>query len=109
MSFGISLVLSVADKLPAFEITGSCKEVFGFGLTLPHNRETCIADEKEAHDRLHQKWSSYPATERGRCVGETMIGTPSYVDILTCLEMTQEGHALNKSLMGASKTKRGLK
>jgi hypothetical protein len=42
-----------------------------------------------------------------------MIGTPSYVDVLTCLEMTQEAEreaeALNKSLVGASKTKRGIK
>jgi hypothetical protein len=34
---------------------------------------------------------------------------PSYVEILTCLQMTQEADALKTPLLGASKTKRGIK
>ena len=124
MSFGLSLVLTVADKLPEFDIAASCKEVAGFGLAFEDTPETCIADEREAYNTLQQKWSSYPAVERGRCVDETkigaMIGSPSYVDLLSCLEMTQEAEkekreitqgaeAPHKSLVGASKTKRGVK
>ena len=124
MSFGVSLVLTVADKLPEFDIGASCKEVAGFGLAFQDNpereQEVCVADEKKAQDALRQKWSKYPAAERDRCVGEATIGTPSYVDVLTCLEMTQQAEqemremtqgaeAPHKSLIGASKAKRGVK
>jgi hypothetical protein len=49
-SFGVSLVLTVADKLPEFDIAASCKEVAGFGLAFQYNPESCMADEKEAHN-----------------------------------------------------------
>lgn len=90
MSFGASLALSVADKVPEFDVTASCKAIAGFGLALSHSPEACINDDKTAHAELKQKWETYPAAERSRCVAETEIGTPSYVDILTCLQMTQE-------------------
>lgn len=109
MSLGASLVVSVADKVPEFDVTASCKEVAGFGLALAHNPEHCIKDENTARAELQQKWSTYPAAERSRCVAETMIGSPSYVDILTCLEMTKEAEALNAPLIGASKKKRSAK
>jgi hypothetical protein len=106
---GASLVLSVADKVPEFDVSASCKAVAGFGLTLSHSPEACISDENAAHAELKQKWDSYPVAVRNRCVDETMIGSPSYVDILTCLQMTQDAEALNSPLVGASKRKRGIK
>ena len=110
MSFGASLVLSVADKVPSFDVAASCKAVAAFGLAESQGPEVCIRDENTAHAELVQKWNSFPAVERGRCVNETMIGgNPSYVEILTCLQMTQEADALKTPLLGASKTKRGSK
>jgi hypothetical protein len=110
MSFGASLVLSVADKVPGFDVTASCKAVAAFGLAESQSPEACIRDEQAAHRELEQKWTSFPAAERGRCVDETMIGSnPSYVEILTCLQLTQEADALKTPLLGASKTKRGTK
>lgn len=40
-----------------------------------------------------------------------MVGgdSPSYVEMLTCLQLTQEAEALKTPLIGASKTKRGIK
>jgi hypothetical protein len=37
-----------------------------------------------------------------RCVDETMIGSPSYVDVLTCLQAAQEAEKLNAPLRGSS-------
>jgi hypothetical protein len=105
------MVLSVADKVPNFDVTASCKAVAGFGLAdSQNNPEACIHDEQAAHTEFEQKWTSFPAAERSRCVSETMIGNnPSYVEILTCLQMTQEADALKTPLLGGSKTKRGIK
>ena len=110
MACGASLALSVADKVPEFDVSASCKAVAAFGLTLSHSPEACIGDENAAHAELEQKWDSYPVAVRNRCVDETMIGgDPSYVDVLTCVQMAQEVEALNSPLVGASKTKRKMK
>lgn len=109
ISLGASLIVSVADRVPDINVAASCKEVGGFGLALGQDPEHCIDDENRARAELEKKWTVYPAAERSRCVSETMIGSPSYVDILTCLEMTKEADALNSSLIGASKKKRGAK
>jgi hypothetical protein len=108
--FGASLVMPVADKVPSFDVTASCKAVAALGLAESQSPEACIRDEQAAHTELQQKWVSFPAADRSRCVTETMIGNnPSYVEILTCLQLTQEADALPTPLLGASKTKRGVK
>jgi hypothetical protein len=111
ISFGISFVMTVADKVPSFDVTASCKAVAKFGLALAHSPEACVQDENSAHAELVQKWSAFHADDRSRCVSETMVGgdSPSYVEILTCLQLTQEAEAEKTPLVGASKTKRGMK
>jgi len=49
---------------------------------------------------------SLDPSERDRCIGEATIGSPSYVDLLTCLQMAQDANALEKtSLKGARKSR----
>ena len=75
-------------KVPEFDVSASCKAVAAFGLALSHSPDACISDENAAHAELKQKWDSYPVAVRNRCVYETMIGgDPSYVDVLTCVQM----------------------
>jgi hypothetical protein len=111
ISFGVSLMMTVADTVPSFDVTASCKAVAAFGLALVHSPEACIQDENAAHAELVQKWNTYPAADRSRCVSETTVGddSPSYVEILTCVQLTQEAEAEKTPLVGASKTKRGIK
>ncbi|MGA8155191.1 MAG: hypothetical protein WB822_03060 [Rhodoplanes sp.] len=109
MSFGASLVLMVADELPNFNVEASCKAFEGFGLALSHSTEACVNDEKAAQAQLKQNWTSYPPAERSRCVAETMVGDPSYVDVLTCLQMAQDVDVMNTPLLGASKLKLRIK
>ncbi|MFZ1882891.1 MAG: hypothetical protein WAU53_04630 [Rhodoplanes sp.] len=109
MSFGASLVLMVADELPNFNVEASCKAFEGFGLALSHSTEACVNDEKAAQTQLKQNWTSYPPAERSRCVAETMVGDPSYVDVLTCLQMAQDVDVMNTPLLGASKLKLRIK
>ena len=47
----------------------------------------CMLDEKEARTQLGQKWSKFKATSRRGCIPPHPI--PSYVEMLTCLEMDQ--------------------
>lgn len=49
-----------------------------------------MQDERDAERQLQGMWSGAAAARREICAGGTQIGgTPSYVDMLTCLEMAQ--------------------
>lgn len=107
MAFGASLALAVADRLPKFDVVRSCKAVAELDLAVSQTPDACIRDEELARTELEQKWQSFPPAERSRCEAETMIGgNPSYVEILVCIQMTQEADKLKTPLLGASKKNR---
>ena len=75
-----------ADELPAFDIVQNCKaETAEAGTGV----ESCTRDETNAKDELAKRWSSYGPSAKKDCIGESSIGgDASYVELLTCLEMT---------------------
>jgi hypothetical protein len=77
-----------ADELPAFDIARNCNEETVGSITGP---ESCTKDETDAKDQLAKSWSSYSASQKKECVGESSIGgEKSYVELLTCLEMAAD-------------------
>lgn len=91
MVVGATLVLGVADKLPIFDIKKSCSSVAHLGLSVSQTPDACIKDEENAREQLKEKWSSFPASDRNRCISTTEIGgTASYVEVLTCLQIAQD-------------------
>ena len=109
-AFGASLAITVSEAVPEFDVAASCRATAklnaGIDLAVSQSADACIRDEEQARAELVQKWNSYPAGERARCVGETMVGDPSYVDVLVCLQMAQAADALKTPLLGASKIMR---
>lgn len=91
MVLGASLVVLAADRLPTFDIKKSCSSVAKLGLSVAQTPDACIKDEEEAKRELQEKWNTFPPTDRSRCVSTTEIGgTPSYVEILVCLQIAQD-------------------
>lgn len=89
---GSQLVIPVADGVPQFDITRSCKLVAAAaaGLTVDQSLKGCIDDEKKAQQQLGSQWSKFPAPSRVSCTSQESIGgTPSYVSLQTCLQMGQ--------------------
>ena len=76
-----------ADRLPAFDIARNCnEETGGSGIGGP---AACTKDETDAKNELEKRWSQFGASEKGFCVGESSAGgEQSYVELLTCLEMS---------------------
>jgi hypothetical protein len=47
-----------------------------------------VRDEMQARTQLGKQWPGFDAQRREMCVQEASIGgSPSYVDLLTCLQM----------------------
>jgi hypothetical protein len=86
------LIVTVADGLPKFDISRSCKldVAATAGLTVDQSIKSCINDEQKARQQLAGQWSKFPAASRASCTSQESIGgTPSYVSLLTCLQFGQ--------------------
>jgi hypothetical protein len=83
-------VIGVADPVPKFNLNAICA---GEGMRGP---DVCIKTETAAHDDLAKQWAQFPAADRARCVQlATMSKMPSYVQVLTCLEMARDARQIN--------------
>src|ERR1700730_12528560 len=85
------LVVAVADNVPKFDVARSCKLDVGAtaGLSVDQPLKSCINDERRARRQLASQWSKFPAASRASCTANESVGPPSYVDLLTCLQMGQ--------------------
>ena len=87
---GAHLVVAVADRVPAFDISRSCKLDLAAtaGLSVDQSLKNCVNDENRARQQLMSQWSKFSASSRAQCIPlENVGGTPSYVSLLTCLQM----------------------
>ena len=51
----------------------------------------CMRDEADAQKDLIKTWSTFKPSAQAICVQETKIGgAPSYVEVLTCLQLDKE-------------------
>ena len=86
------LVVAVADGVPNFDVARSCKldVAATAGLSVDQSLKSCVNDEQRAKRKLAGQWSKFPAPSRASCASQENIGgTPSYVSLLTCLQMGQ--------------------
>lgn len=88
LSLGSGLVVPVAEGPPRFDIEKSCRQTGDPGMKVDRPIQSCRDDERKAEVDLQQRWASFPAGQRSTCVqGASLGGPPSYVQVLTCLEM----------------------
>lgn len=88
----VSLTLPVADRVPKLDMRPNCNSVTkDGGGVLGETVDNCMKSEKGARDKLVTTWRQYPAADQRRCTQLTTTGgPPSYVELLTCLEMAQD-------------------
>ena len=83
-----------ADVVPQFNISANCKAEITGGSAIGETLETCAADEQRAKDQLSQTWPQYSKGDKTLCIKEASTdGTPSYVELQTCLEMSADAKA----------------
>jgi hypothetical protein len=89
---GSQLVMPVADGVPKFDIARSCKldVAATAGLSVDQSVKNCMRDERKAQAQLASNWSKFSASNKATCVPQESIGgTPSYVSLQTCLQLSQ--------------------
>ncbi len=97
LAFGTSLISVAAGGVPTLNIEPSCKAAGVEGMIVGRTVESCLNDEKTARDQLDKDWSTYSADDKTHCL--SMISTgggPSYVELLSCLEMSRDAKKIAK-------------
>lgn len=78
--------VAVSDTVPKFDIVRECR--FEGESTVEFDR--CRRDEAAALSQLTVGWTQFAVVDRSTCRAEATIGgSASYVELLTCLEMTR--------------------
>ena len=89
--FAQSLSL-LADDVPTFDIQKACKtDIEAYEGSYQGGRpKGCLNDEQNARAKLESQWTQYAAKSKAECLKIQRDGSvlPSYVELLTCLEMT---------------------
>jgi hypothetical protein len=99
MILGSQLVIMVADNVPKFDIERGCRvdNAASQGLTEVQPAKKCASDEQQARQQLQAQWSQFPRSDRATCTEETNSDdTPSYVDLLTCLQLARDARGQSK-------------
>ena len=77
----------VADTVPKFDVSRVCQSEGGSN----DEQKRCVADETQARDSLQKEWTQFTPTAKKQCDEEANIDrSPSYVELLTCLEMERD-------------------
>ncbi len=88
-----SLMIQVADTVPRYDVRSTCRKAVALASGGEGNRtvENCMAAEEASRKDLEKDWKKAPGSERTQCMGTVNVGgSPSYVELLTCLEMMRD-------------------
>jgi len=78
--------IPVSDSMPRFNIARECQSEGGSTAVF----EQCSRDETTALSQLRTEWAQFDRPDQKLCMGATTTGGfASYVELLTCLEMTR--------------------
>jgi hypothetical protein len=107
VGLGSQLALAAAEGPPNLNAEPSCKAAAdsaamgSIGGGNVRDLASCMRDENEARDQLAKEWAQFSPSDQQRCTSETKTGgSPSYVELLVCLEMIRDA----KNPSGQSET-----
>jgi hypothetical protein len=88
-------VILVADRVPELNIEPSCRAATTSAVTANRTEDACKQDEQRARDQLQKQWASFEPAQKARCTSLSHRGgSPSYVELLTCLEVAKSAKEL---------------
>jgi hypothetical protein len=94
---GSSLITVAAEAVPTLKVEASCRAAGIEGMMTGRTADSCMNDENSARDDLKKAWASFSADDRSHCLSMVSTGgSPSYVELLSCLEMSRDAKLIAK-------------
>jgi hypothetical protein len=89
--------IAASDGPPKLKLGQSCDAAARGAITAGRDKEACMADERAAQDQVAKTWSKYATADKTDCIGMNRTGgPPSYVELLTCLEIMRDAKTIRK-------------
>ena len=90
-----SQIVLAADPFPKIEIGRSCQSAGAAAGAATRDKAACEKSENNARATLEKEWSQFTPSDQTRCARlVTLGGGPSYVELLTCLELAKGANEL---------------
>lgn len=90
---------NTVDQPPSLSIEAGCHEIERLDPMKRITFESCMQQEQDGLATLKEQWHTFSATDRTHCLNLTKSGaSPSYVELLTCLQTASEAREIQKSL-----------
>jgi hypothetical protein len=94
-----SHLLLAADRVPEFNLDPTCRAAVETAGTANRDESGCKKDETAARTQLEKDWAEYTSAQKTQCVRLSTVGGPaSYVELITCLEMSKAASNLPSDL-----------
>jgi hypothetical protein len=91
------LVLVAGEPVPNINPEPSCRSVAERANPIG-DIGVCMREEQSVRDELVKRWGEFSAADKAACIPlATTGGTPTYTELLTCLEMTRDARLLRES------------
>lgn len=78
------------DGPPRLDVESTCKSAQRAQVSISENAslDGCLRSERGAHDELKKNWGKFPEAAKTQCSQQYKAGgSPSYVELVTCLEL----------------------
>jgi hypothetical protein len=107
---GAELTTAAAESVPRIDIESLCRvrSAEDRMMKLPEAQSVadCIQDEKASRDKLGTIWPAAAGSIRARCRADAVaLGTMSYVDLLTCLQLADDIKGTSSGAKAAAKSR----
>ena len=103
---GFALTINVADVVPRYDMKPTCRAAVALAAGGDGGRsiENCMAGEEQARKEIDNAWLKTPSAERSQCIGTVAVGgSPSYVELVVCLEMMRDSRVRREDEQAKSK------
>ena len=85
------------NSVPELDVQPSCRAAAAAATVVGRTDDNCHADEKSAREAVEREWDSFSATDRRHCHSlVTTGGPPSYVEFLSCLEVSRDARKIDQ-------------
>jgi len=81
--------VSKGNGVPNWDVSSSCRAAAKVAYTqdASEREKSCMEGEIRTREKLAADWSTFPAEERSRCIKSIEWFSPTYTELVACLEM----------------------
>jgi hypothetical protein len=89
-----SQLIALADEVPSYDVAATCR-IEAQAVATAGTAATCVTQEQQARKTLVDQWAQFAPESRTSCMQAQAGFSPSYVELITCLQMSKGGKGLS--------------